>query len=158
MSKFLHRLLGVNNPLFTDGLERLEKMTGNKGIDTRLIADITAKLHQIMKQLNLDTTDTNGRELYSALMAAAEIGSADELLMDADYVLVSIDNAIVSLNLIDIIENSHHHMHFDNQVVCHGQRALIGELAKRYLEAASGNEQSLKEAMQVMGMLPESET
>lgn len=155
MSRFLQRLLNVQEPLFSNGIARLEKITGNTGIDTRLIADIVEKSHGVMRSLKLDTKDTNGKEFYSALMAGAELGEIDDLLTNTDYVIVEKDGKLISLNLIDVIENFHHSMHFDKQVVNHGQRALMGELVDRYLAVASQNENALKEVMSMIGVLSE---
>ena len=53
MTKFLQSLLGVGDDdrVFRSGISKLEKMTGNSGVDIRLIADIIEKGHEIMKKL-----------------------------------------------------------------------------------------------------------
>lgn len=154
MSRYLQKLLNAKEPLFSNGLVKLEKISGNSGIDTRLIADIIEKSNKVMELMGLDQKDTNGRELYSALMAAAELGKFDDLLIDTDYVLVAKNETIISLNMIDVIENSHHGMSYDKQVVNHGQKSLMGELVARYVERANNNESAMREVMAMIGVLP----
>lgn len=69
MAKFLRDLLDAEEPLFTASLQQLEQASGHPGADVRLIADITAKAHDRMRKLGLDPANTNGRELYQALLA-----------------------------------------------------------------------------------------
>lgn len=132
MSKFLQNLLGAEGPMFSKGLSVLEKSTGNSGIDARLIADITEKAHQVMRRLCLDVRDTSGEELYYALIESIKTGEYEQILVDSDYVLISIDGKVISLNMIDAIENTHHELPFAKQIISHGQRALRGELVSRY--------------------------
>ena len=47
MAHYLQSVLDIDNSLLTAGLARLEKSTGNSGVDTRLIADILEKAHQL---------------------------------------------------------------------------------------------------------------
>lgn len=154
MSKFLQKLLDTEEPMFSAGLVQLEKATGNSGVDTRLIADITEKSHTIMRHLNLDTRDTTGKELYLALGAAAKYEDIELLLDDCDYVLVLIDGNIISFNLIDIIENLHHELPFGKHTFSHGRRSLRGELVGRYIDHVRTNESMVREISAFMGLLP----
>src|SRR3989344_3746173 len=48
---------------------RLERHTGEPGIDIRLTAEIYGKLHMKMRELGLDPKDTTPHELYQALLS-----------------------------------------------------------------------------------------
>jgi ribokinase len=133
MTKFLQELLTSTEPLFPQALSQLERSTGNEGVDVRLIADITHKAHQVMRELRLDTADTTARELYLALGAYIKQSTNHELFFDADFTLLKIEDDVISFNLIDVIENAHHELGFDQRMLSHGQRALRGEIVARYL-------------------------
>ena len=158
MSRFLQLILGAQEPMFSAGLTQLEKTTGHSGVDTRLIADITEKAHGIMRRLGLDTRDTTGRELYFALMAAVNHGDIESLLGDNDYVLLALDNTIISFNPIDVIENAHHGLPYGQQIISHGRRNLRGELVKRYIDHARTDEATTRDIALSIGLLPESDT
>lgn len=68
MAKILRDLLDAEEPIFSLSLRQLEKASGDTAEDARLIGEISHKLVMAMKQMNLDPTDTNGRELYQALV------------------------------------------------------------------------------------------
>ncbi|MEP6710329.1 MAG: carbohydrate kinase family protein [Candidatus Saccharibacteria bacterium] len=133
MTKFLQNLLTSTEPLFPQALSQLEKSTGGDGVDVRLIADITHKAHEIMRSLSLDPADTTAHELYLALGSYVQRAKSHELLFDADFTLLQIEAEVVSFNLIDIIESSHHELTFENRSLVHGQRALRGEIIERYI-------------------------
>jgi hypothetical protein len=120
MAKFLQHLLEIDEPLFSVGMNQLEKSTGNSGVDTRLIADITHKAHSIMRRLGLDPADSTGRELYQALLATVKKGTYETLLSDADYILLAFNGDVISFNLIDVIENSHHELNYTQRIMSHG--------------------------------------
>lgn len=69
MAKFLRDLLDAEEPLFSDAVKQLERASGRNGIDVRLIADITHKAHEVMREMGLSPQDTTGHELYRALLA-----------------------------------------------------------------------------------------
>lgn len=158
MSQFLQLLLGTQEPLFSAGLERLERNNGNSGVDTRLIADIIKKSHYIMRHLGLDVRDTTGQELYLALNEVVKKGDGELLLMDSDYVLIAIDNTIISFNLIDVIENMHHGLSYKKQSISHGRRSLRGELVGRYVNHGHTDEITTREIASLIGLSPESDT
>jgi ribokinase len=133
MTKALQDLLTTNEPLFQQVMGQLERTTGQDGTDVRLIADITHRSHEVMRQLNLDPSDTTARELYLALNARVDQLQLHALLLNADYTLLRIGQDVISFNLIDIIENAHHQLTFDQRVISHGQRALRGEIVSRYI-------------------------
>jgi hypothetical protein len=159
MSQFLQSLLDAPEPLFSTGLAKLEKNAGNIGIDTRLIADIIEKSHDIMRRLSLDTRDTSGNELYYALIATVKRGGIESLLADTEYVLFAAsDGKITSLNIIDVIENMHHELSYEKQIISQGQRNLRGELAERYMNHDGINKTVAHEIVSLMGLLSEGDT
>jgi ribokinase len=134
MSGFLQQILNIEEPLFSTGLRELEKATGQSGVDVRLIANMTHMAHDVMRQLGLDTANTMPQELYAALNASITHGSGESILFDTDFVLLPINDEVVSFNLIDVIENHHHQLAYADRIMNHGQRSLRGELIKRYLD------------------------
>lgn len=157
MSKILQKLLDVPEPMFSVGLAQLEKATGHSGIDARLIADIIERSHHIMRKLGLDINDTTGHELYLSLMSAVKRGEAETLLVDYDYVLFAVDDKVISFNLIDAIDNSHHQLPFEKQIASHGRRSLRGELAGRYIAHARTDEATTRGVASHIGLLSESD-
>jgi hypothetical protein len=158
MTQFLTNIIGIGNPLFKSGLQSLEKSTGNSGVDVRLVADVLESAHKVMRQLGLDTKDTTGHELYRALINSVKSGTAEKLLIDTDYTLVFKDGQVISFNLIDVINNSHHEMTFKNQVFRHGQRSLRGEIVTRYISHARTSKATTLETASLIGLLPEHDT
>ncbi len=150
---FLQTVLETKGPLFKIGLAKLEKTTGNGAVDVKLIADMKRKTHEVMRYFGLDTRDTTGRELYMTLISAVRRDDFKDILADTDYVLTIIDNKIISLNMIDIIENSHHELSYDKQNISHGQRSLRGELVNRYLKHERTNDKRTKEIATTIGLL-----
>ena len=141
MSKVLQQLLANEEPLFPLVLSKLEQSTGNSGVDTRLIADITHTAHDVMRSLGLDPADSTAREVYLALNSAVKKNDiVHEALLSADYVVWKIDSDVVSFNLIDIIENSHHELSFEKRTTVHGERALRGEIVSRYIDHPRTND------------------
>ena len=141
MAKFLQRLLDAREPLFSTGLNQLEIASGRSGVDVRLIADITHASHRIMRSLGLDPADSSAREFYQALNASVANGRADELLINDDYVLMSLHDETISCNLIDVIENAHHQLSFEERSkrACAGKSSLdtlsmSGPMAKRRVQ------------------------
>ena len=157
MAKFLQRLLDAREPLFSTGLNQLEIASGRSGVDVRLIADITHASHRIMRSLGLDPADSSAREFYQALNASVANGRADELLMNDDYVLVSLHDETISCNLIDVIENAHHQLSFEDRSKSHGQRSLRGEIVARYLEHERTDDETTRSIAESAGLLPESD-
>lgn len=160
MTHFLQSVLSTkdNDPLFSAGLVQLEKSSGNSGVDTRLIADVLEKAHVVMRQMGLDTKDTTAHELYQALMATVKDGSCEFILLDSDYVLLPVGGKVISLNLIDVINNAHHQLSYDQQISSHGQRSLQGELINRYLCHSRTDEATTNEIVSSMGMINERDT
>ncbi len=68
MSNLLRDLLDAKEPVFSRGIQDLEKITNHKGVDVKLIAEIHQKVHSATRGLGLDSNDTADRELYYALL------------------------------------------------------------------------------------------
>ena len=107
----LATLLGNNHPNFALTMNKLEQASGNSGIDARLVADINESAHGVMRDLQLDPSDTHAKELYHALNEIVRSGNL-KLLANTQYVLHIVDDEIVSFNLHDVIENTHHQLEF----------------------------------------------
>lgn len=159
MSKYLQSILSAEDKqsVFSAGLSQLEKITGEKGVDTRLIADVLEKAHIVMRKLGLDTKDTTGSELYYGLISSVKNGTFEDLLAECDYVLLKIDGQIISFNMIDVIENAHHSLPFKEQSVDHGQRSLRGEIVGRYQELAKIHNVKARDIAKMIGLLPKND-
>lgn len=129
MARFLQDLLGAAEPRFSTALRNLERATGHAGVDVRLIGDIIARGHEVMRQLQLDPADTTMAELYASLQAHA--GTA-ELFANTNFVGVVFDGQVVSLNADDIRYN--HTRHFDQRTVDAMRSGLEHELVDRYYQ------------------------
>jgi hypothetical protein len=73
MSKLLSELLSANEPLFSVGLQQLERASSYPSVDVRLSAEIIGKVHQKKSHLGLDPRDTTGPELYHALLELTKL-------------------------------------------------------------------------------------
>jgi hypothetical protein len=135
MSQTLSRLLGAGEPMFSVALQRLERASGNFGVDVRLTADIIAKAHVAMRSLGLDPQDTHGRELYHALNAL--VGMHDEFLAKR---LGGEDAADVA-DMLGRIRIAAQNLHMPKQAW-----VLKGSVAKRLLR-----EQPPKKALKTLG-------
>lgn len=67
MSALLQELLNAKEPLFSKALADLEQISGRKGIDIKLTAEINEKIHAATRGLGLDSNDTTDKELFYAL-------------------------------------------------------------------------------------------
>lgn len=154
MTKFLGKLLEADEPMFSHGMNKLEKSTGLSGVDVNLISDVLSKAHAVMRKLGLDPSDTTGQELYAALVGYVRhsklIGDA---LDEMDYVMLVIDEKIISFNLIDIIENIHHELDFRRGIYSHGQRSLKGEIVSRYINHVATDELTTIDTARSIGLL-----
>ena len=153
MSHFLQSVLGAEEPMFSQGLIRLEKTTGESGIDAKLIADITERAHIIMRQLGLDVKDTTGEELYYALVSSVRRGVSEPILSEAEYILLPLNRHVMSFNLIDVIENAHHELPFKKRIVTNGQRKLRNELVSRYKKHARTDDRTTNEIALSIGLI-----
>lgn len=72
MAKFLRDLLDAEEPLFTEALLQLEKISGKPSADLKLIGDITEMAHQNIRQLGLEPAVATGEEVYHALQSRVE--------------------------------------------------------------------------------------
>lgn len=155
MESFLQKLLKLPGVSFKFGIEDLEKYSNNSSVDVRLIGDIIAHSTNIMKRLGLDPLDTTAKELYYALNSQHVNLNIEKLLLESDFVLFPINNQIVSFNLIDIVENSHHQLSFENRILDHGRRALRGEILHRYEKTGKIDIKKLEEISLRIGVIHE---
>lgn len=131
MAHVLQRLLENESSLFPVALEKLERAVGNEGVDVRLIADITHKAHETIRELGLDPAHTTALEAYNALRGYVK-STGEHALFTADFVLFVLNGETVSFNLIDLLEDIHEDRSFKDRSLEHGRKALAGEIVIRY--------------------------
>ncbi len=68
MTRVLSELLGADEPMFHQGLMRLEAASGHANTDIRLSAEVSRATKLKLRALGLDPADTTGAELYAALL------------------------------------------------------------------------------------------
>ncbi len=120
-------------------LQELRSMI-HDGVDVRLIADILAKAHLVMRQLGLDPTDTTAQEVYSALLSAVRSEQWLSLLEETDYVLLEIDGEIISFNPIDVVDNYHYELPLESRKTSAAKQGLGWEITKRYKSHPRSND------------------
>lgn len=152
---FLADVLTTDHPLFIRTIAELERASGQAGIDTRLIADITEKAHQVMRSLGLDPADTSAEELYHALCSVVSSNMA--ALDGCDYVLLRFDDGPVSFNSQDMVESAHHELAYAERQVGHAQRHLRAEIIKRYAEHDRTDNKLVHALANDAGLKPESD-
>lgn len=130
----LKDLLGNDHPLFAANLAQLERATGNAGVDTRLISDITEEAHKIIRALGLDVGDTTTIELYNALKNSVHTGRAEGLLSPRSFALLNGGDGPISFNFHDVVDNAHHELSFAQRRSGHAKRLLRLEIVRRYAE------------------------
>ena len=157
MGHALKQLLGNNHPLFVANLSALERAAGNAGIDTKLLADVTEKSYQVLREIGLDPSHTSALESYNALANTAKNDKNREKLHDTDYCLALFGQDLVSFNLQDIIENTHHQLPFEARTLGHAQRHLRAEIVKRYAEHDRTNNELVHLLAKEIGLKPESD-
>lgn len=136
MARVLKDLLANDHPLFLINISRLERATGNAGIDVRLIGEIADRANRVMRTLGLDPANTTAEELYMALNALVRRDESRmrEVLASTSHVLANLGSGPVSFNILDVINNSHYDLPYDKRSVAHAQRKLRAELVRRYAE------------------------
>ena len=130
MAQQLANLLG-NSPKTRIAVNDLRRMTGDDS-DVRLIAEILARAHSILRALGLDPKDTTGKEVYQALMAAAPQIEQTAWAKASDWVMMDFDGQIISFHPVDIVENYHHELPFGQHRTANGKRGLGYEITRRY--------------------------
>jgi sugar/nucleoside kinase (ribokinase family) len=151
MGGMLAKLLGNDHPRFAVTLEEFERASGNSGIDARLVADTTETAHRVMRGIGLDPVDTSAKELYLALNALIERGVTTPLEA-TPFTLLEIDDHLISFNLIDVIENSHHHLSIEDRRVDHAQRRLRAEIIRRYAEHERTSTEMIEQQAKEIGL------
>lgn len=130
MSKKLNQLLG-GDAKSQIALTDLRRMTGDDS-DVRLLAEILARAHSILRALGLDPRDTTGQEVYQSLMAVAPRVQETACFKASDWVLADFDGQIISFHPIDIVDNYHHQLPYGRHRTTHGKKGLGYEITRRY--------------------------
>lgn len=157
MTHALKDLLGNDHPLFASNVAALEKATGHAGVDVRLLGDIVERGHDVLRQLGLDPADTTAVEAYRAVTNMAKSESGRRRLDHTDYVIMQFGGDLVSFNLQDAIENSHHELSFDQRTLAHAQRHLRAEIVRRYAEHERTEEDHVHGLAHEVGLKPKSD-
>jgi len=100
--------------------------------DVRLITEILARAHSIIRALGLDPADTTGREVYQALMAAAPRLDQTAWARASDWVMMDFDGQVISFHPVDIVENYHHQLPYGQHRIESGKRGLGYEITRRF--------------------------
>lgn len=153
MGTFIQKLLGSSHPHFATALQELERTIVNDSVDTRLIGDITHAAHDVIRRLNLDVAGSTAEEVYRALNVQSKQSDFRDFMFNKDFVLLMVDGELISFNLIDVIENSHHELAFEDRIFNHGRRALRGEIVQRYLKNDSTDNQTTKNIATDAGLI-----
>lgn len=154
MTHVLKQLLGNDHPLFVATLADLEVATNNAGVDARLIGDIIGKAHEVLRDLKLDPSDSHGKEVYQALIAATKAGNVEKILAGKEFILLDFEDGIVSFNLLDAIENAHHELRYEDRTTAHALRHLRAEIIKRYAEHDRTDHKIVHKLAKEIGLKP----
>lgn len=73
MCKLIAELVGIDKQVMKEMINRLERASGEPGVDLRLSGEIYGSLHMKMRGLGLDPKDTTPRELYQSLLNLARL-------------------------------------------------------------------------------------
>lgn len=130
MSRNLTKLLG-DSVQTRVAVSELRRMAGDDS-DVRLITEILARAHSIIRALGLDPADTTGREVYQALMAAAPRLNQTAWAKASDWVMMDFDGQIISFHPVDIVENYHHQLPYGQHCIESGKRGLGYEITRRF--------------------------
>ena len=130
MAQNLGRLLGNDNKKRL-ALNELRRMTRDDS-DVRLIAEILARAHSIIRSLGLDPTNATAEEIYQSLMAIAPKVDKWAPFKASDWVLLDIGGQVISFNPIDVVNNYHCQLPLGKQQTTHGKRGLGFEITRRY--------------------------
>ena len=123
------------------------QLLARDGVDVRLIADILAKAHSVIRRLGLDPADTTAEEVYYALVGAVASGQFASLLDDTAYVMIDIDGEVISFNLEDVVNNYHYQLPIKQRQVSAAKRGLGWEITRRYAEHPAISNQRVKEVV-----------
>lgn len=146
MARYLQQLLGAKEPLFSAGMQRLEKATGNNGIDAKLIGDIHTHAYAAMRKMGLDPANTTTRELWAALQG----NYPKDAFKHTDYSgLVTVDG-VISFNENDVKRN--HSREFSKRTLDTMRIALTGEIADRYMATGRDTGVHIRELMHDAGL------
>lgn len=144
MAHNLITLLGGNSRQHL-ALQELRSMTRD-GVDVRLIADILAKAHRVMRRLGLDPADTTAEEVYSALLGAVRTEQWLALLEDTEYVLLEVDGTVISFNPVDVVDNYHYQLPINKRQVSAAKQGLGWEITRRYQSHPQSSDNRVRQA------------
>ena len=130
MSRNLTKLLG-DSAQTRVAVSELRRMAGDDS-DVRLITEILARAHSIIRALGLDPADTTGKEVYQALMATAPRIDQTAWARASDWVMMDFDGQVISFHPVDIVENYHHQLPYGQHCIESGKHGLGYEITRRF--------------------------
>ncbi len=153
MTHLLQKLLNDNDPYFPVVIQKLEKIVGHDSVDVRLIADITHKTHEVIRALNLDSTNTTAQEIYHTLRNYVAENETAELLLYTNYVLYSFENETISFNRDDLLEDVNTQSSFENRTLKNAHQSLKDEIVRRYTNHPSTHDETVQALMKETKLL-----
>lgn len=130
MTSQLARLCG-GSPRQRLALLELRKLTRDDS-DIRLVADMRARAHSVVRQLGLDPRDATATEIYQALIAAAPRVEQLAYFKDTEWVLAEFDGQILSFHPVDVINNYHYQLPLGQHQLRAARRGLGYEIHRRF--------------------------
>lgn len=109
MAKVLRDLLDAEEPIFSLSLQQLERASGEKGTDARLIGEIAEKMRRSTEHIGLDPHDSTDREIYAGMLAQIERDNQRVIKLiggtDPDDVKTNIPLIVKAVEAMDIPRN-----------------------------------------------------
>ena len=124
-------------------LTELQKMTRDDS-DVRLVAELLARAHTILRVLGLDPRDTTAEEVYRALTNVAPKLGDMAVFKDTEWLMAEFDGQILSFHPVDIAENYHHQLPLGKQQVSQVRAGLGREITRRYREHPATHERAVE--------------
>ena len=133
MSKKLMTLLGKpDDALLRVALSDLEKSTGHQGVDARLVGDIVAQAHKVLRAIGL-TSDVTPQEMYQSLRAMHK-GLLDA---DTEFVGLVVHGDIISFCAKDLQRDEAEFRGFADRSLAGMREALGTEMCNRYTKTTA---------------------
>lgn len=132
MARALMTLLGrPKDKLLEIAFADLEKATGQKALDAKLIGDILKIAHQVVRDMGLEK-DFTAKELYQALRVHEQL-IGPELM----HIGLVVHGEVVSFSPEDLAADYQESHRFEQRSLLALHTELASEIVRRYLEAGA---------------------
>ena len=129
MARALMTLLGrPKDRLLEIAFADLEKATGQKALDARLIGDILQEAHSVIREMGLDG-DVTAKELYQALRVSENLMNPSLM-----HVGLVVHGEVVSFSPEDLASDYQESRRFEQRSLQALHTELASEIVRRYLE------------------------